>query len=577
MIPPHVHPGCTSPGEVEIFRRLRDDPITRDWTVLHSLDVARHVKRTAGEVDFVVIVPGKGVLCLEVKACSRLERKEGAWYYGSDPSPDYRGPFRQATEAMHSVRNWLTSQRPDLARVPFGTGVIFPYVAFDAASGEWHPWQIIDRRSFSSGSLGALLLALLDHTRGHLAAKGALWFDRAATEPQPEVCHQLVQLLRPSFECLEPRKNRRQRLQEEVKRYTEEQFVALDAMAANPQVAFVGPAGSGKTVLALEAVRRSAAGGRRVLFLCFNSFLSTWLQEQVAGWPDRERIEVSTLHAQLRKVAQVQVPPGAGADFWERDLPQEAALRLIERGEGSQFDELVLDEAQDLLSAEYLSFLDLCLRSGIGAGRWRMFGDFAKQNIYGANRHSLRALSPYLANREPLWYNLTVNCRNTPRIAQYAEYLGALSPGYSRVLRPDDQRSPELVYYRDKAHQQQLLVEKLAGLYEDGFSGDEIVVLSTRHDASSAAAAITASPWAGRLRPYATAGSGHIGYCTMHAFKGLEAPAVVLTDVEQLDDAAAQDLLYVGMTRALDRLVVLCNESTQEAIYRILTERPADE
>src|SRR5688500_9443632 len=97
MIPPVVHGGCTSPGEREIFRRLRDDPATSDWIVLHSLDVAEHRKQIAGEIDFVVIVPAKGVLCLEVKACRSLRRDGGLWYYGTEAKADARGPFKQAS------------------------------------------------------------------------------------------------------------------------------------------------------------------------------------------------------------------------------------------------------------------------------------------------------------------------------------------------------------------------------------------------------------------------------------------------------------------------------------------------
>ena len=50
-------------------------------------------------------------------------------------------------------------------------------------------------------------------------------------------------------------------------------------------------------------------------------------------------------------------------------------------------------------------------------------------------------------------------------------------------------------------------------------------------------------------------------YCSIYRFKGLESPAVVLTDIADLDSPAACSLLYVGCTRALDRLVILAHES----------------
>jgi len=43
---------------------------------------------------------------------------------------------------------------------------------------------------------------------------------------------------------------------------------------------------------------------------------------------------------------------------------------------------------------------------------------------------------------------------------------------------------------------------------------------------------------------------------TVHEFKGLDAPAVILTDVH-LSKHYHRDLVYVGASRATDRLVVL--------------------
>src|SRR3972149_10176290 len=104
MYPPSVFSGTKSPGEVEVFGRLRDDPVPPSWTLLHSLDIASHRSQLVGEADFVIIVPSMGVLCLEVKGCLSVRREQGAWFYGTDPVADRRGPFRQAAEAMHSVR-----------------------------------------------------------------------------------------------------------------------------------------------------------------------------------------------------------------------------------------------------------------------------------------------------------------------------------------------------------------------------------------------------------------------------------------------------------------------------------------
>src|ERR1051325_4028841 len=95
MYPSYLPQGVKSPGETEIFRRLQDDPLTDQWSVFYSLDIASHVRQVAGEIDFVLVVPSKGVLCLEVKAARSIRRVDGAWHYGQNLAPDLRGPFKQ--------------------------------------------------------------------------------------------------------------------------------------------------------------------------------------------------------------------------------------------------------------------------------------------------------------------------------------------------------------------------------------------------------------------------------------------------------------------------------------------------
>ena len=72
----------------------------------------------------------------------------------------------------------------------------------------------------------------------------------------------------------------RKNLDEKLKRFTSEQLKALDSMRENPRVVFNGPAGTGKTLLAIEAARRSISDGCRTLFLCYNKHISEWVKSQ---------------------------------------------------------------------------------------------------------------------------------------------------------------------------------------------------------------------------------------------------------------------------------------------------------
>lgn len=569
MIPPVIDPDCKSRGEREIFYRLKDDVDTTDWIVLHSLDIANHRRQVSGEIDFVIIIPFQGVICLEIKACSKLSRKEGMWFYGNDPNPDSRGPFKQASMAMHSMRTAIAKQNSTLAAIPFWSAVAFPYIEFSTVSDEWHSWQIIDSKKFRSQGLGQLLSNVLDQARGFLqSCLTATWFNPLSQEPTPKQCETIADLLRPNFEFFESTRSRMKRLEEELKHYTEEQFAVLDAMERNQRITFAGPAGTGKTLLAIEAARRSVLKGRRTLFLCFNRNLGKWLEEQTVEL--RTNLYVSTLHKYMLNITRIQ--PKSHPSFWQKELPTIAIEKLIESNNNEWvFDELIIDEAQDILQGDhYPDVLDLSLKGGLTSGRWRFFGDFDNQVIYNhgdtpSNFFNTRGLD--VPN-----YSLTANCRNTPRTVGIIELLGGLKPGYSKVLRPDDGVEPMLLYYDDFEHQKRLLRKVLQILYKEGFTGEDIVILSTLAD-DACAPNLDEQPWKSRLRPFENAEKGYIGYCTIHSFKGMEAPVIILTDFARFSGSLYKDLFYIAATRAKLRLIVLASISAKESIVNALLNK----
>jgi nuclease-like protein/AAA domain-containing protein len=569
MIPPVVPEECRSPGEKEIFARLQDDPATSDWFVLHSLDVARHLRQVAGEIDFVIVVPEKGVLCLEVKACRELHRQGGLWYYGpvSSTEGDARGPFRQVADTMHSLRERLVKRAPGLANVVFWSGVVFPYVNFAVSSEEWHEWQVIDARLFKSHPFALLVRNMLDRAREHLVnAETAKWFDARSRSPDSLQAETLVQMLRPHFEFFQSPKARIQQLDDEVNRYTQEQLEALDAMEANSRVLFEGPAGTGKTMLAIEAARRGAASGRRVLFVCFNRLLARKLAVDIASMPS---VKVCTLHRHMLDVVGQEGPPAdASESFWTDQLPEHAIATVLGSSEDRAYDQVVVDEAQDILRRQYLDFLDLSITGGLAAGRWRFFGDFERQAIYGMDQGSLNGLLRERAS-SVAQYSLRVNCRNTPRISELAQLLGGMTPPYRHVLRPDDGIDPVLLFYSGSSDQTQKLLSSLEDLYAEGFRGSDITILSPR--AQGACASTVRHPaWKDRLRPLSIDASSGISYGSIHAFKGLESRAIVVTDIDRIGDPASQALFYVATTRALHRLIILAHEAVREEARSIV-------
>ena len=193
-----------------------------------------------------------------------------------------------------------------------------------------------------------------------------------------------------------------------------------------------------------------------------------------------------------------------------------------------------------------------------------MFGDFERQAIFdvGDGRQALRSRVPNLATN-----SLSVNCRNRPRIGHGRPDTSATwIPGYRRFRRQDDGIDPAIVTYKDDSDQSALLAQAVRGLKADGFN--------SRRSWSSARAAgfdsginsrYLAAAGARVQKTVGTPRRGRLRYSTIHAFKGLEAPAVILTDLDDQSAPSFDSLLYIGMTRATDRLIAVIESKTLRA------------
>lgn len=570
MIPP-VMENYRYDGEREIARRIQNDAATADWHVLHSLDIGEHRSQVAGECDFVIVVPHSGVLCVEVKGCKSLKVEGGLWYYGTKIKGDKRGPFKQAADNMHSIRQYLVSKRPDLSRVMFWSAVIFPYITFSKSSPEWHDWQVIDARSYIAKPISQLFNSVLNQARIFLSeSPTALWYDKDSYEFSDNHRDEITNILRPEFEFYETPTARRQSLLQQLTQYTTEQFVALDSMQSNPRVLFNGPAGTGKTLLAIEAARRSISKGDKTLLICFNKFIAKWIKAQFSE-PDFNNLTISTLHSLMLAICKMNAPAESDSKFWTQTLPEQAISVILESNEKEveKFVVMIVDEAQDILRPDYLDFLDLSLSGGLAAGTWDMFGDFTYQQIYSSATIKMEDFLLDRCANTPV-YTLGINCRNTPRVAAYAALLGGLSPDYSKILRADDNVKPELVFFKNEQQQKEMLTEFLQHFREkEKFKGTEIVILSPL--ATNCCASSLPIPWKDKLRPFSLdSDSGHIRYSTIHSFKGLEAPVVIVTDLERIKNVESINLLYIAVTRALSRLVLLLHESARTDLRKIL-------
>lgn len=563
MIPP-MCAADTSHGEVHVFELLQNDPDTKDWVVLHSYGVSCHKSKRSAEIDLIVLVPGLGVLCLEVKG-SKVSRREGIWDYGYKTTTE--GPFRQASSAMHALRDSLGKKESFCRNLLFWSGVIFTSQSFHEQSPEWHQWQFIDGPDITRKPISSLITGMLSKAHSHSASRSgsAYWYDDEASRPSKSQVNKLVQLMRGDFEAVSSLKDMVQHAEQTIKNLTTEQYAVLDSLEDNDRILVNGLAGTGKTVLALEAARRACYAGASVLLVCFNKLLRDWIAEEVADIVSNASgsIEAVNIHGLMREIVGIRSPVGEGNKYWQKELPEQALLTLWGNENAKKYDVLIVDEAQDILTAEYLDVLGELLVGGLAGGKWLIFGDFKNQAIYlGNSERSADDLTRDLEERSPhhARHSLYVNCRNAERIATTLTLVCSLSPGYKKTIQDVEGAEVEPKFWKDESEQQLLLSETLRDL-RPAFGTQGIIVLSTRKDEQSCSARL-AEQGRAALSPlrHANRSFVDIPYATIHAFKGLEAQAVVVTDISSLSDEQ-RALLYVAMSRPRVRLVLLMHDS----------------
>ena len=588
MIPPYILETCKSLGEKAIFDRFRNDPHTSGWRVMHSIGVAKHATRISGEIDFVVVIPEEGILCIEVKA-GTVSRENGIWKYGSGPfaKKSTVGPFLQASEAMHSIRNYVAKSAPSLRNILFFSAVFFTSIDFDEQSTEWHRWQFIDRSGISNISIAECCLRIIRSAHKYIKnVPSAKWYSNRNSRPNVDQTELIVNLLRGDFEYYVSPCVALADSENKILKYTNEQFAALDSIDENPRVLFKGPAGTGKTLLAIEAAKRAVINRKKVIFICYNNLLSYWLKKQTEPIKNvyNGSLTVGTIHSIFLSLSGLECPDNPDSDFWQNKLPYAVIEKLINGNIGENiFDKLIIDEAQDILYEQYLDVLDLLLDGGLQNGSWLMFGDFERQAIYSVNKpnrynNKLEIIKKH--SKSYFNYSLRINCRNTKQIAVAVELTSKMKPGYTRILHSDDQMdfiNTEINFFESRKQQVNLLKAKVLKL-KKYFKPPEIIVLSTKSDNLCCAAELLDNDPSFSLKTIRnqyeseSLSANLIGYSSIQSFKGLEAQAVIITDVYELSGKYAESLLYIGMSRAKFKLIVFFNENCRDTYVKSVRE-----
>lgn len=261
-----------------IYEQLREH-LGRSYTVLHSVDwVDRRGSRCYdGEADFVIAHPEFGVLILEVKG-GGISRVGDAWWStdsAGNRHPVEPGPFDQAKNSLYGIARKLGTAPASRRFVPYpmARAVAFPNAT---AAEAWYGPEavremIIDERDRWTLASAIRRAFATPFTPGRAPGEEGVAALLEALLPSYELRHTPLSLVEEG-----------RHIDAEIIRLTEEQRRYLTFLGERRRAAICGPAGSGKTMLAMEQCRRLARRGFRVLFTCFNLGLAAMVRERLA-------------------------------------------------------------------------------------------------------------------------------------------------------------------------------------------------------------------------------------------------------------------------------------------------------
>ena len=532
-----------SEGEKLVYKALQK--LNNDYSIIHSYrwlgDESQ--RRSEGEADFLIIHPAKGILSLEVKA-GGVAFRNGNWIQvnrntGLEKVMD---PFGQAAESQYRVRLLLRNNYHGTMPL-IGRAVWFTSVCVDKnvkLPPEAVRDIILDQDS-------------LQEPEKALDAAFGYWQRNLRFVPAPLTGGQykeLLHVLLPSFQIAETISSSARENQTSYVQLTRQQFAVLDFLREQKIAAIHGPAGTGKSLLAMEKARMLALTGQKVLLLCFNEFLLQHLRTQ-------ELDPLITVH-NVRSLAEEILQ--------DDSLPIEQVNTFFEEFFAAEYDDtdwqypnIVVDEGQDISDAmlEHLSFL-----AELNDGSFYVFYD-RNQFILG------RDVPQYLDSKAECRLVLYRNCRNT---AEITASIGSLvDMRQEPYLNDVHGEKPKAVFYSEKVAVQVIAERFVKNMLDNRIALEEMVILSVHsleHSALQGVKELAGVPVSNNLE------EGKIWFTTTRKYKGLEAKAVLLIDVEvsKLSDPVMQRMIYIGGSRANTYLKVAFYEDVEKGGYREIVD-----
>ncbi|MDW8802473.1 AAA family ATPase [Clostridium sp. A1-XYC3] len=341
-----------------------------------------------------------------------------------------------------------------------------------------------------------------------------------------------------------------------------------------------GVPGSGKTVILITRALYLAERNPdwKIRIVTYNKALSQKIELRLKQLEEEctfmnihlENISVATFHKTALDIANIRVPKNPSKEWWDTTLPSIALERAV-----PTFDAILIDEYQDF----YEDWLKVCIKicknysyknsknEQVEGINLFLAGD-RLQSIYNPKETSWKSLGIDMRGRSELLKKTYRTGKNHINLA--LDFL-MLEPSLKKEVenfyegRTDiDNESNvnnEVKCLEGNLNSINMLIRDL--LSKCGYKPNNIIILCKTHKACEELYSHLDSSIKNITQITKEPDDKHILITTYHSAKGLEAPVCILTDASRFkeklvkdDDTRERKLLYVGMTRASERLYI---------------------
>ena len=526
--------------ENEVLKAFKNQ-LPADWVVMPSINWALQQNGYVrnGEADFVVLAPEWGMVVVEVKGSREFKvAEDGTWYrlqWDGSWIQLSESPPEQATRNMYTLVGTLC-ERFNWHRFPgrYAFMVIYPQGKVDSLPAMFDESTIATHQHMTQ-----------------LDSKLRRAIERRAGPSQSDDFSQTV--VESIIDHLKDRQFHVQRADTsevvgsdsgKITELTRQQYASLKGLFDLPSVAVIGPAGSGKTVLAMWRLKALIDAGHHAIYVCFNRALAESLRFLN---PDHEK-HIWNVDKLFSSLCPDVRRDGDITEFFREQLPGtvfDRANALV------SYDAVIIDEGQDFSEEQIIALNELLSDHAF----WAFFADW-NQDLYSVGKNSPLGVE--------VIFHLYYNCRNTVRINQTAnDYLKSKvesMPGMPEGV------SPILTCNRDQASVAWKLAKQWSG------SGDVVILSPFTYENSAMSQTMLGHGLQLSFNIEDRGKEGVVYFSTIKSFKGIEAESVIVVDVgiPQDNTAFTKQDVYVACTRAIARLALITREEQVIKYYQQL-------